>query len=115
MSEFIDLLDAYWEAAFAECREGRTHDTEDGIAQRTLTKLLSLMRSNDEEIIRLEESLRAERAVSERLLEALKDLVSGLDSATWSSWQTTARFQKQWDGASAAISEVESLRAKEAR
>lgn len=31
-----EALDAWWEAAVAEGREGRTHDTEGGAAQRAL-------------------------------------------------------------------------------
>lgn len=34
-----ELLDQYWCAAIAEGREGRQHDTEDGLAQRTLNEL----------------------------------------------------------------------------
>ena len=30
-----DLLERYWDAAYAEGKEGRDHDTEDGVAQRT--------------------------------------------------------------------------------
>ena len=32
----IDALGAYWNAAYAEGREGREHDTEDGAAQQAL-------------------------------------------------------------------------------
>jgi len=31
-----DALDAWWDAAYAEGREGRTHDTEGGAAQKAL-------------------------------------------------------------------------------
>jgi hypothetical protein len=31
-----ELLEQYWSAAYAEGKEGRNHDTEDAIAQRTL-------------------------------------------------------------------------------
>lgn len=35
--EVLDtLLDQYWGAAYAEGKEGRNHDTEDGLAQQTL-------------------------------------------------------------------------------
>jgi hypothetical protein len=34
-----ELLDAYWHAAYAEGAEGRNHDTEDGIAQKTLSAI----------------------------------------------------------------------------
>lgn len=38
------LLDTYWQCAFDEGREGRTHDTVDGKAQRTLSALRSLFK-----------------------------------------------------------------------
>jgi hypothetical protein len=31
-----ELLEQYWNAAYAEGKEGRNHDTEDALAQRTL-------------------------------------------------------------------------------
>ena len=34
-----DLLSDYWDAAYAEGKEGRNHDTEDGVAQQTLNKI----------------------------------------------------------------------------
>jgi hypothetical protein len=34
-----DLLERYWNAAHAEGKEGRDHDTEDGTAQRTLAEI----------------------------------------------------------------------------
>jgi hypothetical protein len=34
-----ELLSAYWEAAYAEGKEGRDHDTEDGVAQRALSAI----------------------------------------------------------------------------
>lgn len=34
-----ELLIAYWDAAYAEGKEGRDHDTEDGVAQRTLSAI----------------------------------------------------------------------------
>lgn len=37
--------------------------------------------------------------MSHNALEILKDLVDALDSTTWSSWQTTARFQDQLEAA----------------
>lgn len=33
------LVAQYWELAYAEGAEGRTHDTEDGAAQRTLSEI----------------------------------------------------------------------------
>lgn len=38
-SELNELLDAYWHAAYAEGAEGRNHDTEDAVAQKTLIAL----------------------------------------------------------------------------
>ena len=35
-----DLLADYWDAAYAEGKEGRVHDTVDGLAQRALSALL---------------------------------------------------------------------------
>ena len=40
-----ELLNQYWECAFAEGRENRTHDTEDGQAQRTLSELRQLFKT----------------------------------------------------------------------
>jgi len=34
-----ELLSTYWDAAYAEGEEGRSHDTEDGLAQRTLAAI----------------------------------------------------------------------------
>lgn len=34
-----ELLERYWSAAHAEGKEGRDHDTEDGIAQQTLSAI----------------------------------------------------------------------------
>lgn len=34
-----ELLDAYWHAAYAEGAEGRNHDAEDAIAQKTLSAI----------------------------------------------------------------------------
>ena len=34
-----DLLERYWNAAYAEGKEGRDHDTEDGLAQLTLAEI----------------------------------------------------------------------------
>ena len=34
-----ELLERYWNAAYAEGKEGRDHDTEDGMAQHTLTEI----------------------------------------------------------------------------
>lgn len=42
--QFEELLDQYWQCAFDEGREGRTHDTEDGKAQRTLSALRALFK-----------------------------------------------------------------------
>lgn len=36
-----ELLERYWNAAYAEGKEGRDHDTEDGIAQQTLSAILA--------------------------------------------------------------------------
>ena len=36
MDKLNDLLTEYWDAAYAECAEGRDHDTADGRAQRAL-------------------------------------------------------------------------------
>lgn len=35
----MELIDVYWDAAFAEGKEGRTHDTKDGTAQKTRAAL----------------------------------------------------------------------------
>ncbi len=42
--QFEELLDQYWQCAFDEGQEGRTHDTEDGKAQRTLSALRALFK-----------------------------------------------------------------------
>lgn len=39
-----DALAAYWDAAYAEGRDGRTHDTEDGAAQRALNSVHDAVR-----------------------------------------------------------------------
>lgn len=39
MDELETLLDIYWNAAYAEGKEGRTTDTPDGLAQRALTDI----------------------------------------------------------------------------
>jgi gamma-glutamyl:cysteine ligase YbdK (ATP-grasp superfamily) len=38
-NEFEGMLSEYWDAAYAEGAEGRTHDSEDGRAQRALSAL----------------------------------------------------------------------------
>jgi uncharacterized membrane protein YccC len=42
--ELTELLGRYWDLAYAEGRDGRTHDTTDGAAQRTLSDLRTLLR-----------------------------------------------------------------------
>jgi hypothetical protein len=54
-----ELLDQYWSAAHAEGKEGRNHDTEDGLAQRTLNELRA-------EVQRL---VAAEREACAKMLE----------------------------------------------
>ena len=39
-----DELERYWEAAYAEGKEGRTHDTKDGVAQRALSEIRNEVR-----------------------------------------------------------------------
>lgn len=39
-----ELLKRYWDAAYNEGKEGREHDTEDGIAQRTLSEIYAEVR-----------------------------------------------------------------------
>lgn len=39
LAEFDSLLERYWDAAYAEGKEGRAHDTFDGVAARTLAEL----------------------------------------------------------------------------
>jgi hypothetical protein len=41
-----ELLDSYWDAAYSEGREGRTHDTEDGRAQEIRSKIVELVSSS---------------------------------------------------------------------
>jgi hypothetical protein len=36
----------------------------------------------------------------------LKELVEAMDDAYWSSWQTTADFQDQWDAAREFLEET---------
>ena len=42
--DLADALAAYWDAAYAEGRDGRTHDTEDGAAQRALNSVHDAVR-----------------------------------------------------------------------
>jgi len=42
----------------------------------------------------------------EMLLDALSDLVAGLDKTNWSSWQTTAHFWPALEKARAALAQV---------
>ena len=42
----------------------------------------------------------------EMLLDALSDLVAGLDKTNWSSWQTTAYFWPALEKARAALAQV---------
>lgn len=39
-----DLMDNYWNIAFAEGRDGRDHDTEDGAAQRTRSEINAILK-----------------------------------------------------------------------
>lgn len=45
MTSFTELLGAYYDAAYAEGREGRSHDTVDGAAQRALNNLQEFLKS----------------------------------------------------------------------
>lgn len=39
--DFLTLLDRYWQLAFAEGRENRTHDTPNGDAQEAISAILA--------------------------------------------------------------------------
>ena len=45
MANFTELLGAYFDAAHAEGRERRTHDTVDGAAQRALNDLQEFLKT----------------------------------------------------------------------
>lgn len=81
----------------------------------TNADVFDLQRAWNAALATANERFAAEREVSDRLVAALTKLVSGLDSATWSSWQTTAKFQKQWDAAHAALAEIAHIRSQESR
>lgn len=39
VDRLMELVAQYWDLAYAEGAEGRTHDTEDGAAQRVLSEI----------------------------------------------------------------------------
>ena len=45
-SRLNELLAQYWDAAYQEGSEGRTHDTEDDKAQRILTEIQALFENS---------------------------------------------------------------------
>jgi hypothetical protein len=60
---FSDLLSEYWDAAYLEGKEGRTHDTKDGRAQHALSKIMAYVKQKDIEIERLRAEAEALRAL----------------------------------------------------
>ncbi len=46
MTHINDLLDAYWDAAYQEGKEGRTHDTPDGKAQAIRSAIEAALKSD---------------------------------------------------------------------
>jgi hypothetical protein len=63
---FSDLLSEYWDAAYLEGKEGRTHDTKDGRAQHALSKIMAYVKQKDIEIERLRAEVDGLRADAER-------------------------------------------------
>lgn len=136
MSDLETLLDQYWRAAHAEGKEGRDHDTEDGVAQRTLAEIRELFATANERIralafdfeyekqlhVKVEAQLAAvlvdQREVSDKLEKTLEESRMALESANaWPDgggpivdtiWYTAT--ETLFDFMDAAIAEVAAIR-----
>lgn len=83
-----EALDAWWEAAYAEGRDGRTHDTEGGAAQQALQDIwaahqAALVAAVAAERERIDDLLRTHQGVSLATLEYLETMRQGPTADEW--------------------------------
>lgn len=84
-----ELIDRYWSLAYAEGKEGRSHDTEDGAAQQC--------RGEIEEILRAINGVQAPALTSKQINDFARQAglpMSWLDDGKASAWPELERFAR---------------------
>jgi hypothetical protein len=90
----IALLVKYWDAAYAEGREGRSHDTEDGVAQQTFDEILAAFSVNHKVIELAKAIMEVKRtqgrqcgkalSLTDELLDAIIPAEKPVEAVDWS-------------------------------
>lgn len=104
MTDISDLLDRYWQLAYAEGRENRQHDTENGDAQECRSAIDAAF-SELEQAVAYEsgdpDAIKAHRALFKRLHDAEARLAEAradaLEEAAKLLDAEDARLKKIWD------------------